>query len=71
VLTVEAGAARDGKRGNNAVAGFEFSDGGADAADFAGKFVAHDELGAGRLVAAEDVEFTVGTISFCFYLKLS
>jgi hypothetical protein len=43
---------------NHMVANFEVLYFGPDFADMAGKFVTHDEVGAGFLVAAVDMEFT-------------
>ncbi len=59
LAAVETGPAGDGEGGDDAVAGLEVLDAGADGADLACEFVAHDEVCARGLVAAEDMKLTV------------
>jgi hypothetical protein len=58
VLAVEAITTGHSKGRDHVISHFKVLHGRPDLVDVSGEFVAHDEVGAGGLVAAVDVEFT-------------
>jgi hypothetical protein len=67
----EALSAAHGERAYDRIPGLEFGDSRANFIDDAREFMAHDEAGSGRLVAAKDMKFAVRSkyVINCMVLK--